>query len=214
MRHLISEHNLRVMAVRSSYYMAYEFARKPAWWNKSKSHGPIVEQASHFADLSRYLAGEEVDLDSILAHTVEHDEPPGQLSKLGVDESAIPPEDRVPRFTSAIFKFKNTGAVGTLLHAVALHDNEYQTEVEVVADGWHLRLVDPYGLPTLHIKRPGQKGVTVQQFPYEDHDPFFEELSVFIDAIESGDTSKILSTYEDAINTFELVSVEASRGVC
>lgn len=203
MRDIIATNALHVMAVRSSYYMAYEFARKPAWWNKSKSHGPIVEQASHFADLSRYLAG-EVDLDSIMVHTLEHDEEPGQLSKLGVDEDAIPPEDRVPRFTSAIFKFKS-GAVGTLLHAVALHDNEYQTEVEVIADGWHLRLVDPYGLPTLYIKKPGQKGVTVQQFSYDEHDPFYEELSVFIDAVENGHADHILSTYEDAINTFELV---------
>lgn len=203
MRRLIHENQLTVMAVRSSYYMAYEFARKPGWWNKAKSHGPVVEQATHFADLSRFLAG-EVDLSSILVHTVEHDEKPGQLSKIGIDENQVPPDQRVPRFTSAVFKF-DSGAVGTLLHAVALHDNEYQTEIEVIADGWHLRLVDPYGLPTLHVKKPGVPGVTTQSYSYDTHDPFFEEISVFIDAIETGDQSKVLSTYEDAAKTFDFV---------
>lgn len=61
--------------------VAYEHSTKLAWWNKSIDCGPIVEQATHFCDLSRYFGG-EVDLRSIMAHALEWDAPPGALSKV------------------------------------------------------------------------------------------------------------------------------------
>lgn len=36
---------------------------------KSRDCGPIVEQATHFVDLSRYFGG-DVDLDSVQAHAL------------------------------------------------------------------------------------------------------------------------------------------------
>lgn len=53
-------------------------------------------------DLSRYIAGNVV-LESIRAVAVEHDDPPGHLSALPIDESEIPENDRLPRVTSAIW---------------------------------------------------------------------------------------------------------------
>lgn len=38
--------------------------------------------SAHFCDLSRYFGG-EVDLETIMAHSVEWYEKPGQLSKVG-----------------------------------------------------------------------------------------------------------------------------------
>lgn len=85
---------------------AYEHSVKVAWWTKSIDCGPIVEQASesstigerkdiyamltmnfngltaHFCDLSRYFAG-EADLDTVMAHSIEWYEKPGQLTKVG-----------------------------------------------------------------------------------------------------------------------------------
>jgi predicted dehydrogenase len=81
----------------------------------------IVEQATHFCDLSRFFGG-EVDHASVMAHTVEHDERPGGLSAKGFDEDVIPPENRIPRLTSAVWKYES-GAVGSLMHAVALQGN-------------------------------------------------------------------------------------------
>lgn len=43
---------------------AYESIDKPAWWNKSKDMGPVIEQGTHFCDLSRYFGG-DVDMNSI-----------------------------------------------------------------------------------------------------------------------------------------------------
>lgn len=42
---------------------------KPAWWMKSRDCGPIIEQATHFVDLSRYFGG-DVDLSSVQAHAL------------------------------------------------------------------------------------------------------------------------------------------------
>ena len=67
---------------------------------KESSCGPVVEQGTHFCDLSRYFGG-DVDIDSVVAHSVEWDEVPGRLSKMSIDESLIKPENRVPRITSA-----------------------------------------------------------------------------------------------------------------
>ena len=95
----------------------------------------IIEQATHFCmplvlsrrvaihtslgDLSRYFGG-DVHLSSVVAHTVQHNEAPGILSAKRFDEDAIPPENRLPRLTSATWKYKS-GGVGTLTHVIALH---------------------------------------------------------------------------------------------
>ena len=64
------------------------------------SAGPIVEQGTHFCDLSRYFGG-EVDIASVQAHSLEWHENAGQLSKMTIDESKILPENRIPRVTAA-----------------------------------------------------------------------------------------------------------------
>ena len=121
-------------------------------------------------DLSRYFGG-EVYLPSVTAHTVEHYETPGNLSAQRFDESVIPPDNRIPRTTSASWKYKN-GAIGSLMHVIALHGKissqfsapsdrvlllgtTYDTELEVFADGYRLKLVDPYLAPVLYVRRPG-----------------------------------------------------------
>lgn len=153
MKSILEEQNLKVMATVARYYMAYEHTAKSDWWDKSRSCGPIVEQATHFCDLSRYFGG-EVDLDSVMAHSLEHFEPAGHLSKVPIDEDAIPADERIPRITSATWKYES-GAVGSLTHAVALQGFNYATEIEVLADGYSLKLVDPYNAPVLYMRRPG-----------------------------------------------------------
>ncbi|OSD07606.1 hypothetical protein PYCCODRAFT_1403293 [Trametes coccinea BRFM310] len=198
---IIADNGLVVMGTNARYVMAYEWARKPAWWDKTRSGGPIVEQATHFCDLSRYFGG-DVNLPSVVAHTVQHNEPPGQLSAKRFDEDAIPPEHRLPRLTSATWKYKG-GAVGTLTHVIALHGNTYDTEFEVYADGYRFKLVDPYGTPKLYIRRPGI--AEEEEHIFANDDPFHTELGTFLDVVD-GKASKdrILSSYEDAIKTYEL----------
>ncbi|KAK1924841.1 putative oxidoreductase C terminal-domain-containing protein [Papiliotrema laurentii] len=212
MKQIIHENNLTVMATNARYSCAYEAIAKPAWWNKAIDMGPVIEQGTHFCDLSRYFGG-DVDINSVVARSVEHYEEPGKLSKIPIDESKIPPELRIPRLTSAIWKYEN-GAVGSFTHAVALQGTAYACEIEVWADGYHMRLVDPYQAPTLYVRRPGDD--LEERHVYTDDDPFFSEVSNFIDCIEGGPDPYILSSFEDATKTYELtwairLAAEAAR---
>lgn len=199
MKQIIHENNLTVMATNARYSAAYESIAKPAWWDKLKDMGPVIEQGTHFCDLSRYFGG-DVDISSVTARSVEWYEEPGKLSKIPVDESIIPEDQRIPRITAAVWKYES-GAVGSFTHTVALQGTEYDCELELWADGYHMRLIDPYNAPMLTVRRPGDDHV--ERYSFTDDDPFFSEMSEFIDAVE-GKPSHILSSYEDATKTYEL----------
>lgn len=47
-----------------------------------------------------------------------------------IDESLIPEDERIPRFTTAMWKY-DSGAVGHLEHGVALQGTEFSTEFTV-----------------------------------------------------------------------------------
>ncbi|KAK8865909.1 hypothetical protein IAR55_001057 [Kwoniella newhampshirensis] len=190
MKRIIKDNNLTVMATNARFVTAYELAIKTEWWNKSIMQGPIIEQGTHICDLARNSA-----------HALEAHEKPGQLSKKNFDESVIPDKLRIPRATSASWKYAS-GAVGTMLHATALHGVDYAIELEVYADGYQLILSDPFGTPALHIRKPGSDVIEVHPTPGDD--PYFTEIDRFIDSIENGPDPEILSTYEDAARTYEL----------
>jgi len=203
MKQIINENNLTVMSTIARYACAYESIGKPDWWDKSKSAGPIIEQGTHFCDLSRYFGG-EVDILTVRAHSLEWDETAGHLSKMTIDESKIAPENRIPRVTSATWKY-DSGAVGSFMHIVALQGHDYSCEFEVFADGYALKLVNPYVSPVLYIRKPGDDNETIMRFG--DDDPFFSEVSNLIDVIEDieedPDAGQILSSYEDAVRTYQ-----------
>ncbi|KAH8797336.1 putative oxidoreductase C terminal-domain-containing protein [Xylogone sp. PMI_703] len=221
---IIQENHLQVMAINARYTCAYSKVRKADWWDKSKQCGPIVEQATHFADLCRYLGG-EVDLETVTAAALEHYEPAGKLSHMAVDESRIPESERIPRVTAAFWKFKN-GGLGTLMHIIALHGIKYSNEIVVAADGYQMRLVDLYTTPTLFVRTPASETEEVFNYPYDD--PFYSEFASLLNNIgipsipqvETGNAvqnditedyltinsigpSPILSSYSDAFKTYE-----------
>lgn len=203
MKQIIDENGLTVMSTIARYACAYESVAKPDWWDKSKSAGPIIEQGTHFCDLSRYFGG-EVDIRSVQAHSLEWNENAGHLSKMRIDESKISPENRIPRVTAATWKY-DSGAVGSFTHLICLQGQDYSCEFEVYADGYCLKLVNPYVSPVLYIRTPGDDHETTMRFA--DDDPFFSEVSNLIDIIEDieeePEAAQILSTYEDAVRTYE-----------
>jgi len=185
------------------------------WWNKSKSLGPIVEQGTHLVDLCRYFGGEAL-LDTVQATSTEHYEEAGKLEMIPIDESKIPAEHRVPRTTSAIWKF-DTGAVCSFSHALTLQGTKYSTELEVYLDGWQMKVVDLYNEPTLFVRSPEADAEQKINFPSDD--PYFSEISAWIDASESRESNNesaiaeddeseipngILSSFRDSCGTYAL----------
>lgn len=60
------------------YASSYNHIHKRSWWNLHLSGGTIVEQATHFVDLMRYLGG-EIEQESIQAIAVGPDYPLSQM---------------------------------------------------------------------------------------------------------------------------------------
>lgn len=127
-RSVLAEHKLVPMCVSARYFMAYPLAVNVQWWTKSIWGGPVVEQATHFVDLVRFLAGSDggndVVMDTVQASSVEWDEEAGILGSQGFDESLIEEEQRIPRLTTAFWKHQR-GTVATLTHGVALQGEEH-----------------------------------------------------------------------------------------
>jgi predicted dehydrogenase len=196
------------------YDCAYSEIRKREWWDARTSGGPVVEQMTHFADLARYLCG-EVRYDTIAARTIPANCPAGALSDMPVDsaglayDQGVPDAYRAPRATTAVWCFES-GALGSLTHAVLLHEKRYDAALEVWADGLLMQLLDPYGDPVVRVRHPHSEN-------YEDvscsgDDPYLTEDRAFVHAVRTGDVSSIRSSYADALRTFELTWKIAAAG--
>jgi hypothetical protein len=95
-------------------------------------------------------------LSTLHVQTVEPTDPPGKLCELITENgNDVPAHLTIPRITNAIWRWEG-GGVGHFIHGVSFHEGSYDVELVVLADGWKMRLVDPYGVaPKLYVRRPG-----------------------------------------------------------
>ena len=70
-----------LVALNARYSCTCSNMRKYFWWNVTQSGGPIVEQATHFCDLVRYIGG-EVELDSVKGYNVPFSANPTDIGYL------------------------------------------------------------------------------------------------------------------------------------
>ena len=146
-RQILGERGGKILCINARYNCAYSELDHPFWWDARKSGGPIVEQATHFCDLMRWLGG-EVQVATLAAVSVPASDTPGTVGYLSkvptvVKEGNIAPQYRVPRVTTCHWLFEE-GGVGTLTHAVALQGKRYEAQIDIWADGLRIRLEDPY----------------------------------------------------------------------
>lgn len=202
MKELIAAHGGKVISFNGRYYNAYSEMRKNFWWDVSLSGGPIVEQATHFCDLARYLCG-DIKEESIQATCLRGDDPSeaGKLSHFRHPcEDGIPEEKRPPRVCTAMWRFEE-GGVGTIMHTIALHGKKYESHIDVLMDGLRMTLYEPYHPEcTLRVRKSGSDEEVVT--PYGDDDPYKRELDVFFDAVSSGNAEGVKSPYSDAAKTY------------
>lgn len=187
------------------YSAAYPFILSPAFWDGRRSGGPIIEQATHFVDLARYLVG-EIDLHSIHAQQIPASSALGALGQMPAGEDGrpldadVPYAARIARATVAQWRFES-GALGTLTHALLQRGKAYDTELEIWCDGLHAVLRDPYSDQCQLLIREGDFRSDVH--PLLGHnDPYFAELESFLNAIRCHDPTPVRSPYSDAAKTF------------
>jgi predicted dehydrogenase len=192
--------NKQVVCLTARYNCTYASIPSPFWWNSEHCGGPIVEQATHFCDISRYLVG-EVDMDSVYSRSVKASLVPGDvgyLEKVPVDENVIPAVNRVPRAHVANWYFKS-GALGNLVHGAMLQGEAYDASLELMADGLRIAVVEPYSeKPTLRVLIGNSDKETVFEFPGDDM--YLTEDREFLKAIQ-GD-GDIRCQYSNAVNTY------------
>ncbi|XP_021361655.1 uncharacterized protein UNK4.17-like isoform X2 [Mizuhopecten yessoensis] len=206
MKELIAQHGGKVMAFNARYYLAYTEGINKYWFNSDISGGPVIEQATHFCDIARYIAG-EIDMTSL--HTLMlNDSDKGGAGKLNHvlnnAEDDLPPSKRIPRVTLSHWRFEG-GGLGTLMHSLTLPGSRYHVTFDVQLDGLQFSLIDPYeSISILRVRSlEGGNPNRDQDFVFEN-DMYLRELDLFIQAVRQGKQSLIKSSYEDALKTYEL----------
>lgn len=204
-REIIRSHEQPLLMINARYNCAYSELDHPFWWNKKTSGGPIVEQATHFCDLIRFLGG-EVRLDSVTTKAVL----PGVKGEIGylskvppvVKEETLPLEDRPPRVTVSHFYFQS-GAVGSLTHGLLLHAKRYEACIDLWGDGLRVTLEEPYfnDLCRLRVRKGYTDTEEVYTFP--DADCYMGEDVAFIKAVTEKNPALIASPYSDALETYK-----------
>jgi len=153
------------------------------WWRvRAESGGQHVEQTTHIFDLCRYMVGSD-------AQTVHGVANSGTMTDI--------PDYDVDDISMVNILFKNS-VVANITSSCAMQ-NWGRVHLEVFGRG----LVISIGGPGPLVSRGG-KAEEVPQVPGMDRD------RVFIDAVKTKDTSKILSPYADALETFK-ITMAASK---
>lgn len=146
------------------------------WWRvRAESGGQHVEQTTHIFDLCRFLVGSD-------GKTVHGVAASGSMTDI--------PDYDVDDISMVNIEFKN-GAVANIVSACAM-EGFGRVHLEVFCRGL---VVQVGGGST--VNRKGQTE--------ELKGKSFDRDRVFIDAVKTGDSSRILSPYSDAFETFKIM---------
>ena len=158
-------------------------ARNRDDWRTSiyKSGGQLLEQATHTLDMMRYLIGEVDEVYSLQEKRL--------LEKTGA-----------PDVYSTLLKFKN-GAIGSISTTWAWDTNDWSNAnvLNIFFDRYRME----WTANEVEIL-PENEGWKAMSFAGDDIN------KTFVDAIQTGDPSKILSNYEDGIKSMA-VSIAANE---
>jgi predicted dehydrogenase len=151
------------------------------WWvTKSISGGQLLEQTTHTTDLVRFLCGEAVEV--FAYETREFNK---HLADYTVEDAS-----------TCLVKLAS-GGIATLLSACACNVGggvwltAWSNNAKAEFTGWE------------HSARISLPGGEVDTIPGEG-DIFAIEDRVFVDAVKTGDASKIMSTYADGVRSAEI----------
>jgi len=146
-----------------------------SWWRVMKeSGGQFVEQTTHIFDLARYLVGEIKQVAAFAALRGMKDTPNMDVPDVGV--SALEFE---------------SGAVGCVMNTCEL-SHGFKVGLTLISRD----LVIEHNNGSVSVSTPeGQEKYEASLSPVERED------EIFINAVKTGDTSQIRSSYADAVKT-------------
>jgi myo-inositol 2-dehydrogenase/D-chiro-inositol 1-dehydrogenase len=165
----------------------------PAWWrHEASGGGQVIEQATHFYDLARFLLGEA----TVVGAASTREEP-----VVPADADVVDATVAVLRFaTGAVGSFANTRRLASAVVAIELAAADLLITIRRAGDapgGWAVDFDDGNRVRTIP---PGR-------------DPYEAQAANFLDAVEAGDPGGVLSTYADALETDRLTrAVVAATG--
>ncbi|WP_342041607.1 Gfo/Idh/MocA family protein [Bacillus sp. OTU2372] len=156
----------------------------PWWRDVHKSGGQFVEQTTHIVDLLRYLCGEIIEVYAAFNNQIMQ----GKVEGTTVSDVG-----------SVTMKLEN-GIIATISNTCILH-NSSKVGLDIYTDNGVIELSNDL----LRVV----KGNKVEEYK-EETNPYLEENRIFLQAVQTGDPSNILSTYQDAIKTHR-VTVAANQ---
>lgn len=177
----------------------------PRWFfNKSLSGGPLMDQAIHVIDASRYLIDQTSgDISEVQAYG-------SNLSIEKTDEFTI--ED------SHVLNLRyHNGTIQNHTQSWAINPN--YANIELISNDFHLTIdLNPAPGAFTRSKLSGfYKGESLE-YDYKDEDFYVTEVNAFLEAVETNNKQLILSPYHDAMKTLRIMatankSVEENKGL-
>jgi predicted dehydrogenase len=166
----------------------------PRWFfDKQRSGGPIIDQAIHSLDLSRYILGEVAEVAGF----------GGNLTvPKGGDFTVEDSHTLALRYSS--------GVLQNHCHSWAYPD--YVSTMEFLSDELHLHL------DVVNSRVHGRVGGAKVSYEYAGDNAYRTELEAFVAAVRQGRPDLVRSTYADAVQTLQLTlaaydAVDAPRVV-
>jgi predicted dehydrogenase len=168
------------------YHDPYWFPPGHWWIDRSKGGGQVIEQSTHVFDLARYIAGDVsrvyAELDTLLLKDVQG---------FNVEDVSV-----------VSLRFKG-GAVGVVTSTCASRNTFTGTALRFLAKGVAAELGGHAGNVKLYWTDRMEE-VRSKVNPYQEED------KAFIEAVKTGNASRIKSPYSDALKTLE-VTILANR---
>lgn len=151
----------------------------PWWRNRDTSGGQFVEQTTHLIDLVRFTLGEVDEVFAMEANRVMA----GQHENVTVADVG-----------AAVLKMKS-GVIVQLSNTCLLPEGVSEVGIRYFHSGGMIHV----DMNSLTICGPSE-----ERKETEAANPYVRENEAFLHAVRTGDTSRILSSYEDAWRTQEI----------
>ena len=157
------------------------------WWRRREtSGGQVVEQTTHIFDLARYFGGEVKEVYAAHAQRFLHKE----VENFNVDDVG-----------TVTLKFES-GAIANISSGCIA---PYRVGLDIIAKN-KVFSITSHGLTTV-------AGGDRETLSFSDN-AYLEEDRAFLEAIQTGDRSKIRSDYSDAVKTLQVTLAANESAAC